>query len=292
MAMSQHRVKCPGANGFHEMAYVEWGDPANPRILLCVHGLTRNGRDFDVLAAALQEDYRVVCPDVVGRGKSDWLTDPAQYQPMQYAADMRALIAQLGADQVDWVGTSMGGIIGMVMAVTPRAPSAQAGSDNPIRRLVLNDVGPFIAKAALDRIGAYVGKPPTFDDVAGVETYLRRVHAAFGDLTDAQWAQMAAHGARQVDDGWTLGYDPRIADAFAGIVENADMWGVWDAISCPTLALRGESSDLLLPETATEMTVRGPKADLVTIPGCGHAPALMDDAQIKLIQEWLAAPFQ
>lgn len=284
--MQERRIKCPdvgaGASSFHDMAYGEWGDPSNDRVVVCVHGLTRNGRDFDVLATALQDDYRVVCPDVAGRGKSDWLTDPMQYGPVQYAADMTALVAQLGVAQVDWIGTSMGGVIGMVMAATP---------GNPIRRMVLNDVGPFIPKAALDRIGTYVGAPPVFDDVAGLEACLRQVHAPFGDLTDAQWAHMAAHGGRRVEGGnWTLGYDPGIAVPFKGDgpLEDVDMWRLWDAISCPTLVLRGEASDLLLADTAAEMTTRGPKADLVTIPGCGHAPALMDAAQITVIRDWLA----
>ncbi|MBT5110861.1 MAG: alpha/beta hydrolase [Rhodospirillaceae bacterium] len=285
MPMTKHRVKCPdvgeGASGFHDMAYVEWGDPSNARVLICVHGLTRNGRDFDVLAAALQDDYRVICPDVAGRGRSDWLTDPAHYGPVQYDADMNALIAQLDAVSVDWIGTSMGGIIGMVMAATP---------ENVIRRMVLNDVGPCIPKAALERIGTYVGHPPVFDDVAELEAYLRQVHAPFGDLTDAQWAHMAAHGGRPVEGGWTLGYDPDIALPFMGdgALQDVEMWALWDAIECPTLALRGEASDLLLADTAAEMATRGPKADLVTIPGCGHAPALMADEQINVIRDWLA----
>jgi pimeloyl-ACP methyl ester carboxylesterase len=286
MPMVEHKVKCldvgEGASGSHDMAYVEWGDPSNERVLICVHGLTRNGRDFDELASALQGEYRVVCPDVAGRGQSDWLKDPAQYGPVQYDADMNALIAQLDAPRVDWVGTSMGGIIGMVMAATP---------GNRVRRMVLNDVGPFIPKAALERIGTYVGAPPFFDDAAGLEAYLRDVHAPFGDLTDAQWAHMAAHGGRRVEGGWTLGYDPGIALPFTGggPLQDVEMWELWDAIECPTLTLRGENSDLLLADTATEMTLRGPTADLVTVPGCGHAPALMADDQIDVIRDWLAA---
>jgi pimeloyl-ACP methyl ester carboxylesterase len=277
--MRERKVRCLGTGGFHDMAYAEWGDPASKKVLVCVHGLTRNGRDFDVLAKAFQETYRVICPDIVGRGRSDWLSDSAQYTPLQYSADVTALIAQLDVDAVDWVGTSMGGIIGMVMAALP---------GTPIRRMVLNDVGPLIAKPALERIGTYVSAPPVFDDLDALEAYLRVVHAPFGDLTDAQWAQMARHGHREVEDGVTLGYDPGIADAFKGPIADIDMWGLWDAIKCPVLALRGESSDLLSPETAMKMTARGPKATLETIPGCGHAPALMNNTQIALIRDWLA----
>jgi pimeloyl-ACP methyl ester carboxylesterase len=278
--MRERKVRCLGVGGFHDMAYVEWGDPANKNVLVCVHGLTRNGRDFDVLAEAMQEAYRVICPDIVGRGRSDWLSDHAQYTPLQYSADVTALIARLDVDAVDWVGTSMGGIIGMVMAALP---------GTPIRRMILNDVGPLIPKFALERIGTYVSAPPVFASLDALEAYLRTVHAPFGDLTDAQWAQMARHGHREVEGGVTLGYDPGIAGAFSGPITDIDMWGLWDSIQCPVLTLRGESSDLLSPETAVEMTTCGPKAMLETISGCGHAPALMDDGQIGLVRDWLAS---
>ncbi|MFT6582716.1 MAG: alpha/beta fold hydrolase [Alphaproteobacteria bacterium] len=276
--MRERKVRCLGTGGFHDMAYVEWGDSENPDVLVCVHGLTRNGRDFDVLADALQKTYRIICPDIVGRGRSDWLSDSAQYSPLQYSADVNALIARLDVDQVDWVGTSMGGIIGMVMAALP---------GTPIRRMVLNDVGPLLPKSALERIGTYVSAPPVFDSLDGLEAYLRAVHAPFGDLSDAQWTQMARFGNRPVEGGWTLGYDPGIADAFKGPIADIDMWGLWESIACPVLTLRGQSSDLLSPETVTAMTRRGPKATLETISGCGHAPALMDDDQIALIRDWL-----
>jgi pimeloyl-ACP methyl ester carboxylesterase len=253
--------------------------------VLCVHGLTRTGRDFDVLAAALADEARVVCPDVVGRGASDWLADSAAYAYPQYLADMTALVARLDTDTVDWIGTSMGGMIGMFMAAQP---------NTPVRRLIVNDVGPLIPKAALQRIADYVGADRSFTDVGEVEAYLRDVHAPFGALSDDQWRHLAEHSVRPRDDGrLALHYDPGIADAFRqGPVEDiddVDLWPVWDRIACPVLVLRGAESDLLLRETAAEMATRGPKADVVEIAGCGHAPALMDESQIKIIRDWLRA---
>ncbi|MFO0995179.1 MAG: alpha/beta hydrolase [Alphaproteobacteria bacterium] len=268
------------AGGFHRIAYTEWGERDNPRVLVCVHGLTRNGRDFDAIAAALSRRYRVICPDVVGRGASDRLADKTQYGYPQYCADMAALIARLGASEVDWLGTSMGGLIGMLLA-------ARAGA--PIRRLVLNDVGPFIPRAALQRLGTYVGKDPRFADEGEAEIYFRRVMAPFGALTDAQWRHVVAHGVEPDGGGrWRLRYDPAIGDPFrGGIFQDVNLWSVWDAIRCPTLVIRGAESDLLLARTAEEMMRRGPRAALREIPGTGHAPALMDETQIKTVAEWL-----
>jgi pimeloyl-ACP methyl ester carboxylesterase len=278
--MAAGSVLCLGAGGFHRMTYVAWGDGEAARNVICVHGLTRNGRDFDDLASKLAETRRVVCPDVVGRGRSDWLSDPSQYQITQYVSDLAALIARMDVGWVDWVGTSMGGLIGMVLA-------AQANS--PIRRLVLNDVGPFIAKAALERIAEYCGKAPHFDDVGGLELYLREVHAPFGPLSDQQWRHLATHGGRVEDGELALAYDPGIAVPFtaAGALADTDLWSIWDAIRCPVLVLRGESSDLLSAETVAEMAARGPKATVVEIKGCGHAPALMAEDQIAIIDDWL-----
>ena len=280
--MAAGSITCLGRDGFHRMAYVAWGDGEAAHNVVCVHGLTRNGRDFDALATTLAESRRVVCPDVVGRGQSDWLRDPHQYQTAQYVADMAALIARMDVGWVDWVGTSMGGLIGMALA-------AQQGS--PIRKLVLNDVGPFIPKAALEAIAVYCGKAPPFPDEAALEDYLRRIHASFGPLTDAQWRHLATHAARQTEDGIVLAYDPRIAEPFEAVqpIADIDLWALWDAIRCPVLVLRGETSNLLSQETAAEMTARGPKAQIVEIPGCGHAPALMDPQQIKIVDDWLAA---
>ncbi|RMD64758.1 MAG: alpha/beta hydrolase [Alphaproteobacteria bacterium] len=284
--MRRDRVWCLSEAGFHRMAYVEWrpqgrgAEGAAPTVI-CVHGLTRTGRDFDLLAADLAAaGLRVVCPDVVGRGMSDWLVDPAAYGYPQYMADMTVLIARTGAEVIDWVGTSMGGLIGMMLAAQP---------DTPIRRLVLNDVGPFIPAAALARIADYVGGDPRFDDMAAAESYIRKVHASFGPLRDAHWRHLTATSIRTAEDGsLRLHYDPAIARPFRDRApEDVDLWTVWDAIRCPVLVLRGAESDLLRPDTAAEMTRRGPRARVVEIPDAGHAPALMDRGQIAVVRDWL-----
>jgi pimeloyl-ACP methyl ester carboxylesterase len=279
--MRPRHLHCLGPHGFHRVAYTEWGRPAEGRVVICVHGLTRNGRDFDLLAQALIPERRVLCPDVVGRGHSDWLAHKEEYGYPLYLSDMTALIARSGVEQVDWVGTSMGGLIGMMLAAQPYSP---------IRRLVVNDVGPFLPRASLERIAQYVGKAPVFADVDALERYLRIVSAPFGPLTDDQWRHLAMHSTRRYDDGTvTMSYDPAIADAFSGELQDVVLWPVWDAISCPTLLLRGRQSDLLLAETAQEMTQRGPRARLVEFEGIGHAPMLMVDDQIAVVREFLLA---
>jgi pimeloyl-ACP methyl ester carboxylesterase len=297
-------VRCLSPGGFHAMTYREFGPPGASRVVICVHGLTRNGRDFDTLAAALAEaGFRVVCPDIVGRGESSWLSDPAGYAFPQYLADMTVLLARLEADVVDWVGTSMGGLIGITMAAqSSTAQSSTAQSGTPVRRLVLNDVGPFLPKAALARIGAYVGHDPRFANLEAAEAYVRDVHAGFGALADHEWRHLteisvaAAEGEGEGEGGGggegggalRLRYDPGIGAAFhAAPPEDVDLWAVWDRLTVPTLVLRGADSDLLLPETAAEMTRRGPRAELTEIAGCGHAPALMDPAQVARVRDWL-----
>lgn len=275
-------------SGFARLAWAEWGSETAPRTMLCVHGLTRNGRDFDVLAAALAAaGWRVIAPDVPGRGRSEWLRRPEDYAYPFYAAALAALIGRLAVDEVDWVGTSMGGLIGMILAAQP---------GTPVRRLVLNDIGPFIPKAAVQRIADYVGLDPRFDDLATVEAYLRRVHAPFGALTDAQWRHLAEHSAAPADQGrLRLRYDPAIAHAFkATPPDDVVLWPVWETVACPTLVLRGASSDLLLAETADEMARRGAAGQkglvqVRTIAGAGHAPALMSQDQIALVRQFLAA---
>ena len=267
---------------FHRIAYTEWGDRNSSRVAVCVHGLTRQGRDFDFLAAALAaEGYYVVCPDLAGRGRSGWLPDPEDYALPQYAVDMTTLIARLGVDEVDWVGTSLGGLIGMVLAGMPHSP---------IRRLVINDIGPYLPWAALRRIGDYLRRAPShFPDMAAAESYHREVLAPFGELTDAQWSHLTRHSVMPDGDGYRLNYDPGIVQAFRpGRVYNLSLWGYWDAIRCPVLVLRGAESDLLLPHTAAEMARRGPEAEVIEIEGCGHAPALLDDEQIGIVADWLA----
>lgn len=280
MSITPRSLDCLGPHGFHRLVYWEWPGPAGARTVICAHGLTRNGRDFDALAQALSAKCRVVCPDFPGRGQSPWLGDPADYGYPLYVADMAALIARLDVETVDWVGTSMGGLIGMLLA-------AQPGS--PIRRFVINDIGPLIAKEGLARIGSYVGRDPSFRDAAELEAVLRQVAASFGPLSDAQWRHLATVSTRKKPDG-SLGfaYDPHIGDAFRDApAEDVDLWSQWDRVSCPTLLLRGAVSDLLRAADAQAMTQRGPKARLVEFAGIGHAPALMAEDQIAVIRDFL-----
>jgi pimeloyl-ACP methyl ester carboxylesterase len=277
--MSMHSGRLHGLSraGFHRIAYVTWGAMTGEPPVICVHGLTRNGRDFDRLAGVLCDRRLVACPDVVGRGQSDWLKDPAGYGFPQYCADMTALIARLGVEQVDWVGTSMGGLIGMTLAAQP---------NTPIRRLVLNDVGPVLPRRALDRLAGYVGKDPVFADLAAAEAYLREVMAPFGRLDDAAWQEIARFGTRRLPDGRLgLAYDPGIAAGFEkSATKDIDLSALWAAVRCPVLVLRGAQSDLLTPEIARTMT---PKADLIEFAEVGHAPSLMVPEQIGAVRGWL-----
>jgi pimeloyl-ACP methyl ester carboxylesterase len=279
-------VLTPG--GFVQLAWAEWGDERAARTCVCVHGLTRNGRDFDVLAEALaQAGWRVVAPDVSGRGRSERLRRNQDYNYPVYMAALSALVGRLAVPSVDWIGTSMGGLIGMMLAAQPGAP---------IRRLVINDIGPFIPKASLQRIADYIGQDRGFADLKAVETYLRQVHAPFGALSDAQWRHLASYSSAPAENGQLrLHYDPAIAEAFkAAPIEDISLWPVWEAIACPVLVLRGADSDLLLKETAEEMTRRGTTAargqvQLRTIAGAGHAPALMAPDQLAIVRDFLTA---
>jgi pimeloyl-ACP methyl ester carboxylesterase len=248
---------------------------------MCVHGLTGSARDFDFLAQALAErEYHVVCPDVVGRGASDRLTDPDGYGLRQYVEDVACLLEQLGTCEIDWIGTSMGGLIGMSLASAP---------DTPVRRLVINDIGPLVPKAALQRLDAYLGGDPTFESKAAAERWLREVRAPFGALSDEQWRRMTEHNVREDGGGtYRLHYDPAIAIPFRRAAgQDLEVWSMWDRITCPVLVLRAERSDLLSAETAAEMAARGPRATVVELPGCGHAPTLLDVEQIEPILRWL-----
>lgn len=269
------------AAGFHTVVYHEHGVPGG-RVTVCVHGLTRNGRDFDRLAAALASDGRhIICPDIVGRGQSDWLPRPELYSYPQYLADMTVLLGKLGDVEVDWVGTSMGGLIGLMLAAQPHTP---------IRKLVLNDIGPFVPQAALARLAGYVGQAPEFATAEELEAYIRRIHAPFGLKEDADWQELARNSTRSLPEGrLALAYDPAIGLAFQGPLTDVNLWPLYDMIRCPVLVLRGARSDLLLPETAAEMTRRGPQAQLVEFAGCGHAPALFDPAQISVVRAFLEA---
>jgi pimeloyl-ACP methyl ester carboxylesterase len=279
-AMRRGSVQCLSSGQLHRMAYTEWGDAANPRVLVCAHGLSRNGRDFDVIAQALSRDYRVVCPDIAGRGESEWLANKADYQVPVYLQHMLVLLARLNVAQVDWLGTSMGGLIGMSLAALPASP---------IRKLILNDVGPVLSAAALSRIGDYVGRAPCFAAEDQAVAYLREVCPGFGPLTDQQWRQLTVHGLRRDPDGWRVRYDPAIGDTLRAQPLKTDMllWPVYDAIKAPTLVLRGVDSDLLTHATAEAMSQRGPCARYVEIAATGHAPMLMDAAQIKIVRDFL-----
>jgi pimeloyl-ACP methyl ester carboxylesterase len=271
-------------SGFHEVAYVEWGTEDADNVVICVHGLTRQGRDFDYLARALaSRGRRVVCPDLVGRGRSGWLRDPADYTVLQYCADMNALIGRTGARSVDWVGTSLGGLIGIVLAGLP---------DSPIRRLVINDIGPVVPVNALQRIGRYVADMPgafaTFD---AAERYLREVLAPFGDVADEHWRHLTRYSVRKdsEQDRYLTLCDPAILQALrAPANPGAHLWAYWDAIDRPILVVRGRDSDFLPSYLANEMARRNPNAVVHDVPGCGHAPTLMPRDQIEAVAAFLA----
>lgn len=266
-------------HGFHRVVYYEWGDPANDRVAICVHGLSRNGRDFDVLGEALSDTHCVIAVDMPGRGSSQWLPDPSDYVFPTYLTTLTALVARSGASQVAWVGTSMGALLGMVMA---------AQRDTPVSRLVVNDAGPLIEPAALARIRDYLGLAPTFATLAEAGAYIRRVSAPFGPLTDAQWDHLTRTSVAPDAQGrYALTYDPGIAAPFKSAAAPPDLWPIWDAIRCPTLVLRGAQSDLLSAATAQAMTTRGPKARLVEFPGIGHAPMLLSTDQLAPVVAFL-----
>lgn len=270
--------------GLQNLGYREWGDPANPHVLICVHGLTRVSNDFHTLAQTMAQHVRVVAPDVPGRGRSDWLPNPALYSVPNYAAAMVALLARANGKTVDWLGTSMGGLIGM---------GVTSLKGNPIRRFIVNDVGPALKLEALQRIGTYVGQPMQFKSVEEAVPYIKAISTTFGPHSDAQWHQLTADVIVQKDGGWTFHYDPAIAEPFKQIsaeqaaFNEAMLWGAWDSITCETLIIRGETSDLLSPETAKDMTQRGPKAKLIELKGIGHAPTFMHDDQIDIVKRFI-----
>jgi len=267
------------AHGFHRVVYYEWGARDNPAVVICVHGVGRNGRDFDVLGETLATTHRVLAVDMPGRGASDWLVEPMDYVFPTYLGTLAALIAASGAEHVSWVGTSMGGLLGIVAAAQPKSPVA---------RLVVNDVGPVVEPAALARIGQYFGSDPDFATLGELEAYVRTVSAPFGPLSDAQWEHVVSTNARQRPDGrWGMGYDPRIAVPFRAQPAPPDLWPVWDAIRCPTLVLRGGESDLLSAATAGEMSRRGPRPQVIEFAGVGHAPTLLDPGQVDAVARFL-----
>jgi pimeloyl-ACP methyl ester carboxylesterase len=280
-----HHVSCLRGQALHRMAYWEWGDPANQRVVVCVHGLSRQGRDFDALAQRLAVHYRVVCPDVMGRGQSDWLPDAAGYQVPAYVGDMVTLLARLNVAQVDWVGTSMGGLIGMVLAALP---------GRAIGRFVLNDVGPVLELAAMQRIGSYVGKPQRWASVQEGADALLAISKGFGQHSRETWTALSEPMLKRDGNTWVLHYDPRIAEPFKAITpEQAQtnqslLWHFYDAITCPTLLLRGANSDLLSVGTAQAMALRGPQAHCHEFANVGHAPMLNSPEQMDVVAAFLS----
>ena len=313
MPLTQQSLLSLGPDGFHRLAYTEWGNPRDPRVVVCVHGLSRNSRDFDRLAAALETDHRVICMDVVGRGDSDWLADKSGYSFATYLNDAAALIARATTPvapslvealqarlrrtrlvgKLDWVGTSMGGLIGMLLA-------AKAGS--PIRRLVMNDVGPFVPWQALIRLKGHVGNKTRLDSFDDVEAYVRRACSSFGALDDDFWRHLALHAAiPDADGGYRLRYDPAISRGLPvhldpelpigpEFLHGIDLWAIWDAVRCPVLVLRGAASEVLPSDTVAEMRRRKPDLQVVEFSGVGHVPALASREQIEPVIEFLGAP--
>jgi pimeloyl-ACP methyl ester carboxylesterase len=269
---------------FHEVSYTEWGSEGNRGVVVCVHGLTGQGRDFDFLARRLAgEGYRVVCPDIVGRGLSGQLVNGSDYDLDQYVIDMTVLLAKLHVTDVSWVGTSLGGMIGILMAGL---------ANSPIQRLVVNDIGPNLPINAVLRIGNYVRNgPQVFPNFEAVEAYFREILRPFGRLTEEQWRHLAEHSVKRNEAGhYALRYDRRLTQGFkAPWHHRYRLWTAWERINCPILILRGGDSDLFLPGTAKEMLRRNARARLETIPDCGHAPALMDEQQIDLVAGWIGA---
>lgn len=274
----------------HQIAYTDWGNPNNPNVIVCVHGLTRNCRDFDFLAQTLQAEFRVISVDVVGRGQSDWLEHAQDYDfyPL-YLSDALALVAHIQSQYAEkitlnWIGTSMGGLIGMILAIQSNLPVA-------LNKLVMSDIGPLIPAAALKRIADYVGKDPRFENFAAFRAYMKAISVTFGPLTEEQWTHMAVHSAREYADGtYGFRYDPKIAYSFkAHEITDIDLWQQWDQLAVSTLVLRGVESDVLSVQTAAQMQTRGPKAHIVELPGIGHSPMLMDNHQIRIVRDFIKA---
>lgn len=296
-------VTCASPAGTHRMAYWEWGDPDNDKVLICVHGLTRTGRDFDLLAQSLCDDYRVVCPDVVGRGKSDWLIQSSGYVVPQYVADMVTLIARLNPAHLDWVGTSMGGLIGLglagtvAMSATLRPDRGDQGlpADQTLRvgKMVLNDIGPVLEYSGLSRIADYVGEKIQFDTFDQAVDYVRSTSEGFGQHDRAGWEALARHVFLQQGQHWVKHYDLRIAEPMASQTpaflqgSEALLWGAYESLTGPVLIIRGATSDLLTADTAQEMLRRNPGASLHNVPNVGHAPTLRSADQIAPIQTFL-----
>jgi pimeloyl-ACP methyl ester carboxylesterase len=280
----RNNVAVPLGGVLKHMAVHEWGDEKNPRVVICVHGLSRNGRDFDVLADALSRDCRVLCPDIPGRGESDWLASAEQYAIPVYAQFIAAMLTEFGIKQYDWVGTSMGGLIGMLMAVTP---------GNAMRKFVINDVGPVIERVALDRIGNYVGRNPIYPSYEALFAAAQPFLSTFGPLSEEEQHHMIGTSVQRRTDGqWEYKMDPKIGDAFRATLAapEVDLWPLWNAVKQPALILRGAQSDLLSVATLEKMLGTHPNARAITLEKTGHAPALMDAPTVAAIQQFLSEP--
>lgn len=280
--MQKHQVMGIDSQAFHKMVYYEWGDSSNSKVLLCVHGLFRNARDFDDLAQALSSHYRVICPDIVGRGLSDRLSKPEDYSITTYLSDITILLAQLGVTEIDYIGTSMGGLIGMVMA---------AMKHSPIKKLVLNDIGPFVDTKALERIVEYgkEGSKHSFTTLEEVEIYLKETYSSFAQLSPEQWQQLAAYGVwENPNQQYQLSYDPKIIDnVILATKNNTPQWGLWSKIQCPTLLLHASLSDVLSDATVVKMQQLKTTLKTVSFTGIGHPVSLMKKDEIELVQQWL-----
>jgi pimeloyl-ACP methyl ester carboxylesterase len=291
-----HSFRGLNSRGFHRVAYTEWGDADNPHIVICVHGLMRNSRDFDFLATRLADRFRVVCMDVPGRGASDWLEHKDDYRYQLYLADAAALMARVTGEHkhptIDWIGTSMGGVMGMVLA---------GKSGSPIRKLVLNDVGPLVPWRGLMRLkDVFSDLGRSFKNLNEAGTYLRTVCASFGPLSAEQWTHVTRHSFRKTDNGYIAAFDPGILKALGkaqdgveygiNFLSGIELWSIWDRIACPTLVLRGAESDMLTASVTAQMKRRGPKAVVVEFPGIGHAPWLMSEDQTDVIRNFLLQP--
>lgn len=307
-AVRVNSMACVNPTGLHRMAYYEWGDPENEDVVLCVHGLTRTGRDFDALASRLAKRFRVVCPDVVGRGLSDWLSQPLGYAVPQYTADMVSLVARLQSKTLHWVGTSMGGLIALSYAalvaqsnlrlrVTPPARLSASIADPvvSISRLVLNDVGPRVEPVSLARIGQYLAEDLQFESFEASVQYMKQTAASFGPHTDEQWASLTRHYFVPREGRWVKHYDPGIAMAFASVSQDLMtqgeqmLWGAYACVNAPTLILHGAQSDLLSEATVKSMLQANPQARSVDFAGVGHAPSLLVEDQIQTVVGFIDA---
>lgn len=275
------KIRCISPHGFHDMAYRDWGDPNAASRVVCVHGLTRNAHDFDPLAARLAKESRVICADLAGRGNSDWLDDPTNYNLMQYNMDMTVLTSHFGHDSVDWIGTSLGGLIGISLA---------GMNNSPIRRLIVNDIAPEIPYAALRRITSYAGQQQVFDTLEDFEAHLRDTLKPFAPMTDADWSSMARNSSVPTTQGYRAHHDPRIMQNFRNyfFFMHFNLWKFWEKITCPVLILRGADSDFLPRTLLDKMIKRLPHAEFLEFEGVGHTPTLNANEQIEPIATWLA----